>query len=45
MCRTTHPIEMEENNGGTAGELLIEPDGGNQTLWCPQCLTNGWVWD
>lgn len=30
---------------GAAGELLTEPEGSNQTLWCPQCRTSGWVWD
>jgi hypothetical protein len=30
---------------GTAGELLTEPEGDNQTLWCPVCGGAGWVWD
>jgi hypothetical protein len=30
---------------GTAGELLTEPEGNNQTLWCPQCRGATWVWD
>jgi hypothetical protein len=30
---------------GKAGELLTEPDGDNQMLWCPVCETASWVWD
>lgn len=28
---------------GPAYELLVEPD--NQTMYCPQCGTSGWVFD
>lgn len=30
---------------GKAGELLVDPSGDNDTMWCPQCTTAAWVWD
>jgi len=29
---------------GKAAELLVDPDGDNDTMWCPICTTAAWVW-
>jgi len=29
---------------GKAGELLVDPSGDNDTMWCPQCKAAGWIW-
>ena len=30
---------------GKAAELLVDPSGEEDTMWCPQCGLAAWVWD
>lgn len=29
---------------GSAAELLVDPSGENDTMWCPQCGLANWIW-
>lgn len=30
---------------GKAEELLVDPSGEDDTMWCPQCGLAAWIWD